>query len=95
MVKLFAANPNDSEQWVELAARQAWFGQDSELAATRRRVLPLAKGTTDMLAAERAAKVCTVLPSTDKAEDEAGLTLGARRSNWARVGTGTYWPRHG
>ena len=85
LVKLFAADPNDSEQWVELAARQAWFGQDSELAATRRRVLALAKGTTDMLAAERAAKVCTVLPSTDKAEVEAGLTLAAQGG---RIGQG-------
>jgi WD40 repeat protein/tetratricopeptide (TPR) repeat protein len=86
--KLFAANPNDTELWVELAARQAWFGQDSELAATRRQILALAKDTTDMLAAERASKVCTILPSTDKAEQEAGLAL-ARKA--VELGKGGAW----
>ena len=37
LAKLFAANPHDTELWVELAARQAWFGQDS---GTRRHPAP-------------------------------------------------------
>ena len=88
LVKLFAANPNDTELWVDLAARQAWFGQDSELAATRRQILALAKDTSDMLAAERASKVCTILLSTDKAEQEAGLALAHRA---VELGKGGEW----
>ena len=75
LAKVSAANPTDTELWIEVAARQAWFGQDSELAATRHRILALAKDTGDMLTAERTAKVCSILPATDKAEQEAGLAL--------------------
>jgi hypothetical protein len=71
-----------------LAARQAWFGQDQELAATRQRILALAKGTSAMLAAERAAKVCCILASTDKAELEAALALGHKA---VEVGKGGDW----
>ncbi len=53
LVKLSAANPNDTELWLDLAARQAWFGQDSEFAATRRRILALAKDTGDRSTARR------------------------------------------
>ena len=88
LAKLSAANPNATELWVELAARQAWFGQDQELAATRQRILALAKDTGDMLTAERAAKVCSILPSTDKAEQEAGLAL-ARKA--VELGKGGAW----
>jgi WD40 repeat protein len=88
MEKLSVANPTDTELWIDLAAWQAWFGQAQELAATRQRVLALAKGTSDMLTAERAAKVCTIVPSTDKVELEAGLAL-ARKA--VELGKGGNW----
>ena len=88
MAKVFAANPNDTGLWIDVAFRQAWFGQEAELAATRQRILALAKGTSDRLAAERAAKVCSILPATDKAELEAGLTL-ARKA--VELGKGGAW----
>ncbi len=88
LAKLSAANPNDTELWVELAACQAWFGQDQELAATRQRILALAKDTGDMLTAERAAKVCTIVPPTDKAEQEAGLALAHKA---VELGKGGGW----
>ena len=91
LAKLSAANPKDTDLWLDVAVRQAWFGQDQELAATRQRILALAKDTGDMLTAERAAKVCTIVPPTDNAEQEAGLVLGARPWNWVRVGAGTCW----
>ena len=86
LAKLSAANPNDTELWVELAACQAWFGQDQELAATRQRILALAKDTGDMLTAERAAKVCTIVPPTDKAEQEAGLALARKAVELGKSG---------
>src|SRR5262249_20778116 len=63
-----------------------WFGQEQELAATRRRVLAFAKGTNDATTAERAAKSCSLLPSPDKAGLEAALALGRTA---VKVGKGT------
>jgi tetratricopeptide (TPR) repeat protein len=77
-VKLSAANPKNTYLWIDIAARQAWFGEAQELAATRRRILALAKDTSDGLAAERAAKVCFLHPPTDKAELEEGLALAQK-----------------
>jgi hypothetical protein len=61
-----------------LAALQAWFGQDKELADTCRRGLALAKNTTVPETADRVAKACCVLPSTDKAQHEAALALARK-----------------
>jgi hypothetical protein len=88
MEKLSVANPTNTELWINLAACQAWFGRAQELSATRQRVLAFAEGTSDMLTAERAAKVCTIVPSTDKAELEAGLAL-ARKA--VELGKGGNW----
>ena len=73
--KLSIVNPKDTFLWIDLAVHQAWFGQDQELAATRRRILALAKDTSDMLTAEHAVKASTIVPATDKAEQEAVLAL--------------------
>ena len=61
---------------MKVAALQAWFGQDKELAATRQRILANVEGIEVVGAAERAAKVCSLLPSTGKVELDAALALG-------------------
>jgi tetratricopeptide (TPR) repeat protein len=71
-----AADPSDTFLSLKVAALQAWFGQEKELAATRQRILAYAKGTNIRWTAERAAKACSIRPSTDKAELEAVLALG-------------------
>jgi WD40 repeat protein/tetratricopeptide (TPR) repeat protein len=76
LAKASAANPKDTILSLNVAALQAWFGQEKELAATRQRILAFAKGTTLSIMAERAAKACSILPSIDKAEVEAALALG-------------------
>jgi serine/threonine-protein kinase len=81
-----AANPTDTLLSLKVAALQAWFGQDSELAATRQRILAFAKDTSDATTAERAAKACTILPLTDKAELERALVLGRTA---VKLGKGT------
>ena len=63
-----AANPDDILLSLKVAALQAWFGQEKEVAATRQRVLAYARGTTDWPTAERAAKACSLLANADKAE---------------------------
>ena len=73
LAKASADNPKDTALSLKVAALQAWFGQEKELAATRQRILAFAKGTNDASTAERAAKACSILPSTDKAELEAAL----------------------
>jgi tetratricopeptide (TPR) repeat protein len=70
-----AANPRDTYLALQVAALQAWFGQDREFAVTRRRILALAAGTSDWMVADSAAKVCSLLPSNDKAELEAARAL--------------------
>jgi WD40 repeat protein/serine/threonine protein kinase/tetratricopeptide (TPR) repeat protein len=70
-----AAHPKDTLLSLKVAALQAWFGQEEELAATRQRLLAFAKDTTDGATCERVAKACSIRPSSDKAELEAALAL--------------------
>jgi tetratricopeptide (TPR) repeat protein len=68
-------NPADTLLNLKVSALQAWFRQDKEFAASRQKMLAFAKGTTDSITAERTAKACSLLPSTDTAELEAALEL--------------------
>ncbi len=76
LATLSAANPRDSLLYLKVAGLQAWFGQEKEYAATRRQVLAFARGDSTPITAYRAAKACSLLPSTDKADLEAALALG-------------------
>jgi hypothetical protein len=78
LVTLSAARPDDTALFQKLAALQAWFGLDKELADTCRRGLALAKDATVAGTADRVAKACCVLPSTDKAQQDAALALARR-----------------
>ncbi len=87
LVTLSAAQPDDTALFLKLAALQAWFGQDKELAETCRRGLAGAKNTTVPETADRVAKACCVLPSTDEAQLEAALAL-ARKA--VQLGKGSH-----
>jgi tetratricopeptide (TPR) repeat protein len=86
LVTASAANPQDTLRSLKVAALQAWFGQDREFAATRQRTLAFARDTNEASTAERAAKACSLLPPTDKAELQAALALGRTA---VKVGKGT------
>ncbi len=73
-----AANPKDTFLSLKVAALQAWFGQDKELAATGQRILALAKDTNDAGTADQAAKACSIRASTNKAELDAALALARK-----------------
>ena len=88
LANAYAVNPSDTLLSLKVAALQAWFGQEKELAATRQRVLAFAKDTDDANTAERAAKVCSILPHTDKVQLEAALAL-ARKG--VELGKGGEW----
>jgi serine/threonine-protein kinase len=88
LVTASAANPKDTLLSLKVAALQAWFGQDSEFADTRQRILAFAKRTDDATTAERAAKACSLLPLGDKAELETALALGRTA---VKVGKGSEW----
>jgi hypothetical protein len=88
LARASAAKPADTILSLKVAALQAWFGQKKELAATRQRVLAFARGTRNVSTANRAAKVCSILPATDKAELEAALALGRTA---VEVGKGGQW----
>ena len=77
---------------LKVAALQAWFGQKKELAATRQRILAFAKDANDLYTVDRAAKACSFLPSTDKAELEAALALARTAMKVERAWrSGPYW----
>ena len=73
-----AANPKDTFLSLKVAALQAWFGQDKELAASRQRILAFAKDTNDAGTAEQAAKACSIRASTNKAGLDAALALARK-----------------
>ena len=83
-----AADPRDTLLAVKVAALQAWFGQKEELASTTHRLLAFAKGTSDANTADRAAKICSILPSGTSADREAALAL-ARAA--VKLGNGGEW----
>ncbi len=83
--ELSAANPKDTMLSMKVAALQAWFGQDKELADTRQRILANAEGTEDAGTAERAAKVCSLLPCAGKAELDASIVLARRAVDLGKV----------
>jgi hypothetical protein len=90
LAKVSAANPKDKALFLKVAALQAWFGQDRELAATRQRILASARGTNDAVWADNAARACSILPSTDKAELEAALSLARTAVKQSRAGLWYY-----
>ena len=82
-----AANPMDRLLSLDLAALQAWLGQDKEFAATRRKILAFAKDTNQGMVAASAATACSILPATDKADLEAALALGRTAVQLQRNGS--------
>lgn len=81
--KMSAANPKDTIGSMKVAALQAWFGQEQEFADTRRRILAFAKDSNEATAVERAAKACSILPTTDRAELDAALACGRRAAQFS------------
>jgi tetratricopeptide (TPR) repeat protein len=77
LAKVSALDPSDM-LLLQVAALQAWFGQEKELAATRQRILAFAKDTNDSGMAERAAKACSIRMSTRKVELDAALALARK-----------------
>jgi tetratricopeptide (TPR) repeat protein len=88
LAKASAANPTDILLSLQVAALQAWFGQDKELVATRKQILAITRDASDVFVAERAAKACSICATTDKADLEAALAL-ARKA--VELGNGGEW----
>ena len=76
-----------SSDYLRVAARQAWFGQDKELSCTCQKLLSLAKDTEDPRLADKAAKCCS-LRQADSKPRETALVL-ARRA--VEHGKGSQW----
>jgi hypothetical protein len=91
LAKVSAANPDDTLLLLKLAALQAWFGQDQELAATCRRGLAWAKNTTVPGAADCVAKACCILPGTDRAQQEEVLALARKAVEFGKNSQGLPW----
>jgi tetratricopeptide (TPR) repeat protein len=75
---LSVAHPADLPLAAKVAALQAWFGQQHELAETCGRVLDFARDTTDPPTAERAAKIGSLSSTMDPARRGSALALARR-----------------
>ncbi len=78
LVLLSALHPEDTFLTQKVSVLQAWFGKEADCAATCRRALELAAGTDDPSTADRAAKGCCLLPSSDPKLLENALALARR-----------------
>ena len=92
LAKASAADPSDF-LLLNVAALQAWFQQEKELAATRQRILAFAKDINDAGTAERAAKACSIRVSASKAELDAVLALARRGVELDRGSEWLEWRR--
>jgi serine/threonine-protein kinase len=86
-----AANPSDTLLSLKVAALQAWFGQDRELAATRKRMLAYALESRELIAAERAVKACSIFPAADKETLGAALALARTAAKSGRQTSEAVW----
>jgi eukaryotic-like serine/threonine-protein kinase len=71
-------DPKDTDAPLTLATWQAWFAQDADYEATRRRLVLQAQGTDQAATAERAAKAVCLRSSTDTALLAKALDLAQR-----------------
>ncbi len=85
------ANPKDTVLSFRVAVLQAWFGQNKELAATLERIRAFARDTNDAGTAQRAARACSIRPSTNKAELETALALARKGVELAKTGPERDW----
>lgn len=102
--KLIELDPENSIAYLALAAVQAWFGQDKELAATCDRALKVASDTSNPRMADGVAKICSLREADDQTR-EAALVLARRAVElgkehalllWFQMGVGMaeYRSRH-
>jgi tetratricopeptide (TPR) repeat protein len=84
------AGLDDTSLFIKVAALQAWFGQDKELAETCRWGLGAAQHTGLSAAADVVAKACCILPSTDQARLAAALVLGRKAIQLDKGGSQTW-----
>jgi tetratricopeptide (TPR) repeat protein len=93
LATLSYADPSDATFSLKVAALQAWFGQEKELAATLERIRAFAKDTTDADTANEAAIACSIRASSDKADLDAALALARKgvelhRAAWRLLALG-------
>jgi eukaryotic-like serine/threonine-protein kinase len=97
LASAWEANPRDDLLLLRVAALQAWFHQDAELAATCQKAREFARGTGDPGIADAAAKSSSLRPPDDPAYRAATLAFarladelgkGTGNAGWLRMGLG-------
>jgi WD40 repeat protein/serine/threonine protein kinase len=78
LVIVSAAKPGDTSLAIKLAALQAWFGHDKELADTCGRALESARGTFDPLKSGQLSRICCLRPTPERSRWEAALALARK-----------------
>jgi hypothetical protein len=88
LVIVSAARPDHTHLALKLAALQAWFGHDKELADTCGRALESARGTFDPTSWDQLARICCLRPTPDKARQEATLVLARKAAEFYKYNGG-------
>ena len=78
LVKVSAARPDDTRLAVKVAALQAWFGQEQELADTLGRALEFSSSTFDLEMRKHIVTICCLRPARDRTGTEAALALARK-----------------
>jgi hypothetical protein len=84
LVIVSAAKPDNTFLALTLAALQAWFGQDKELAATCGRALEAAQGTFAPWQWDQLARICCLRPTPDPTRREAALALARKAAEHSK-----------
>jgi WD40 repeat protein/serine/threonine protein kinase/tetratricopeptide (TPR) repeat protein len=94
LAKEFAAKPQDDNDIFharDVAALQAWFGQEKDLSATCEKALAFAKDTKFANLARWTAEMCSLRPA-DAKRHEAALVLARRAAKLAEGGPNLAFP---
>jgi serine/threonine protein kinase/tetratricopeptide (TPR) repeat protein len=73
--RTLALPENLTRGYLAVGADHVWFGREKEWSEMCARALELAKGTKDPSTADRVAKACCILPTTEKARLDSILAL--------------------
>jgi hypothetical protein len=83
-VTVSATRPDDTSLALKVAALQAWFGKDRDLADTCGRALDFAKVTYDPVKWDQMAWICCLRPTRDNTRLEAALALARKAAEVRR-----------
>jgi len=91
LAELSNRKPEDTVLAMRVAALQAWFGNEADYAATRRRMLAWAADTNAAMNAERVAKLASIRPFDNASDQGVAVALGRKAVELGKGDPNTPW----